>query len=80
MTDLAYLLLENISSKYTFPCVLDLKMGTRMHGDTASISKAQNQTKKCSSTTSQQLGVRMCGIQVDSNIIEILNFKNLIIN
>ena len=49
-------------------------MGTRLQGDTASTVKAKKQTEKSSSTTSQQLGVRMCGIQVDSDIMKISNF------
>ncbi|EDV27261.1 uncharacterized protein TRIADDRAFT_55020 [Trichoplax adhaerens] len=62
----AYILLENVSSKFINPCILDLKMGTRQHGDTASSVKAQKQMERTKSTTSSKLGVRMCGMQIYS--------------
>ena len=57
-------MLENLTWRYRRPNVLDIKMGTRQHGDDATESKRVLQEKKCADTTSSKVGFRLCGMQV----------------
>lgn len=57
------ILLEDLTSQFHFPCVLDIKMGTRAHPDDMAAPKAQRSQAKCLSSTSSSLGLRLCGMQ-----------------
>ena len=59
-----YLVLGDLTHKYSHPCVLDMKMGTRQHGEDAPPAKARSHSLKCASTTSLALGLRICGMQI----------------
>lgn len=59
-----FILLENVVSQFGRPCVLDLKMGTRQYGDDETDEKRERKNRRCMTTTSAKLGIRMCGMQV----------------
>ena len=59
--DVVYIILEDLTRNYEKPCILDLKMGTRMYGDNAAPPKIESQKRKSQQTTSLKSGVRMCG-------------------
>ncbi|XP_014897354.1 inositol hexakisphosphate kinase 2-like [Poecilia latipinna] len=59
-----FILLENLTWRYTIPCVLDLKMGTQQHGDDTPEEKKAIRIRRCQQSTSATLGVRLSGMQV----------------
>ena len=65
-------MMRDLTAPYRKPCVMDLKIGTRQHGDDASHAKRLHQIEKCNITTSSRLGLRICGHQVRSILIGIL--------
>lgn len=57
------MVLEDLTRPFKHPCICDMKMGTRQHGDDAPADKRFRHQNKVLTTTSLPLGVRLCGIQ-----------------
>jgi len=63
----ACILLENVSAKFTHPCILDVKIGTRLHGDDCPVEKLLRHQEKNEMSTTSSLGLRLTGLQVKSS-------------
>ncbi|KAJ1939559.1 hypothetical protein EC988_007280, partial [Linderina pennispora] len=59
-----YVCMENVTSGFARACVMDVKVGTRLHDDDATEEKKQRMEKKAQQTTTASLGVRICGMAV----------------
>ncbi|UYV76089.1 hypothetical protein LAZ67_13002496 [Cordylochernes scorpioides] len=57
-----FLLLENVTNGFQRPCILDLKMGTRQHGDHAPADKRNRQRAKCAARPITWLEERVTGM------------------
>lgn len=59
-----FILLENLVAGLNHPSIIDLKMGTRTHGEDDSSVKIQEKIEKAQRSTTSKLGVRLHGMQV----------------
>jgi hypothetical protein len=61
---ITWIKLEDITYNYTYPSIIDLKLGTRQHSINSSQKKIESFQKKINSSTSGSLGVRINGYQL----------------
>lgn len=62
-----FISLENLTSGFCNPCILDVKIGTRGYETGASKEKKERAIKKSKETTSYEYGVRFTGMQTFKN-------------
>ncbi|KAI6182547.1 Kinase [Aphelenchoides bicaudatus] len=74
--DKFFILLEDVVSKFSRPCVVDLKMGTRQYGQNSSEEKRLSQQQKCRQSTSEKFGVRMVGMQLYDKANDLFHYVN----
>ncbi|XP_030854286.1 inositol hexakisphosphate kinase 2-like, partial [Strongylocentrotus purpuratus] len=58
-----FILLENLTSKFRSPCILDVKLGTKTYHKDHSEAKRQLHIDRDAATTTATLGLRLCGMQ-----------------
>ncbi|KAG9242835.1 inositol polyphosphate kinase [Calycina marina] len=59
-----FIVMEDLTCGMKRPCMMDLKIGTRQYSTAADEKKQLSQRRKSAKSTSQKLGVRICGMQV----------------
>mmetsp|Transcript_21254 Transcript_21254/g.49932 ORF Transcript_21254/g.49932 Transcript_21254/m.49932 type:complete len:372 (-) Transcript_21254:698-1813(-) len=69
-----FLVLENLTWGYKRPCLMDIKLGVRQHGDDEPSDKIFRKQAKCDATTSKTMGLRVCGIKVYDMVAGKYNF------
>eukprot|EP00485_Elphidium_margaritaceum_P010996 CAMPEP_0202698596 /NCGR_PEP_ID=MMETSP1385-20130828/11864_1 /ASSEMBLY_ACC=CAM_ASM_000861 /TAXON_ID=933848 /ORGANISM="Elphidium margaritaceum" /LENGTH=484 /DNA_ID=CAMNT_0049355349 /DNA_START=44 /DNA_END=1498 /DNA_ORIENTATION=- len=63
ITKMPYLRLEDLTSRYRKPCILDLKIGTRHFAPVCKTDKMQRKLRKAWKSTCRDFGVRIGGLQ-----------------
>ncbi|KAL1915206.1 uncharacterized protein VTP21DRAFT_7482 [Calcarisporiella thermophila] len=59
-----YICMENLVAGFKKPCLMDLKIGTRLYDDDASEEKKARMQQQALKTTTGSLGIRITGFQV----------------
>ncbi|KAJ1975721.1 hypothetical protein H4R35_003018 [Dimargaris xerosporica] len=60
--------IENLLYGFSKPCIMDVKMGTRLYDDNATEAKKNHMIAKANSSTSGSLGICIAGIKVFDEI------------
>ncbi|KAJ3300488.1 hypothetical protein HDU76_006075 [Blyttiomyces sp. JEL0837] len=56
--------IENLLYGFDHPCIIDVKIGTRLYGDDADMEKRKRMEEQAEITTSGKVGLRICGMKV----------------
>ncbi|KAL5006461.1 hypothetical protein ScPMuIL_015267 [Solemya velum] len=59
-----FIMLKNVVAEYKFPCIVDIKLGTKQYSEDSSLDKQRLFQDRCQNSTSASLGLRICGMQV----------------
>lgn len=59
-----FIIIEDLEDGFKKPCMLDIKLGTRMYWDGAPQDKIDRHVATCKATTSGSLGLRICGMRL----------------
>jgi len=59
-----YIVLEDLTSPFQKPCIMDIKMGTSSVGEDANPEKKASMKAKDEATTTSSLGIRLSGFRV----------------
>ena len=79
MTTMHSIVLENLSSSFLKPNILDVKLGTKYHDDKASEEKKARMIQAAKASTSAETGIRLTGFQVSQyTMICVLRFFFLV--
>lgn len=62
------LVLENLAHRFVRPNVLDIKLGTQLWDDDATMEKRERMERVARTTTSATTGIRLTGFQVVHSI------------
>ena len=63
------IVLENLSHPFLKPNILDIKLGTVLHDDSASEEKRARMIKTAKETTSFETGIRLTGFKVSMLVL-----------
>ena len=65
--DIQHLCLENLLNGFTRPCIMDLKIGSRLYENDATEEKIIKMKENAKGTTIESLACRIAGMKVKGN-------------
>jgi len=62
--DKIFIIMEDLTHKYKYPCLMDIKLGQILYEPDAPLEKKLREARKAQETTTHEFGVRVDGIRV----------------